>query len=288
MKKTPDNGLAVFSGNVSQVEGQNDLQLWEIEPPMPVKVRLYRCDKEFVLEPLREILEITEVYGLLVMDRKEATIGMLEGKRIEMLQKMKKQGFLHKLILNPENLGFSRGNNQGFEIAEGEFFFMLNNDTEVTENWLENLLEKAKEVIIWCNKLKIKTKGFFIIGHPTETLETIDKTIKLACSLKLDDIVTTINTPIPGSQQYAEAEQYGTIDKTNWAEFNYWRPVFVPNGLTKEILLKKHKEIYRKFYLRPRILFRYFLSFFGKGGFKRFITLFKASSFIFTKKSEKQ
>lgn len=86
--KTPENGLALFCGNISQVEGQQDLQIWGIEPPMPLKSRLYRCDKEFVLEPLEEMLEVSEVFGLLVMDRKEATIGVLEGKRIEVLQKL--------------------------------------------------------------------------------------------------------------------------------------------------------------------------------------------------------
>ncbi|MBU4070389.1 MAG: hypothetical protein KJ646_05380 [Nanoarchaeota archaeon] len=88
LRKTPENGLAVFCGNVSKVEGQDDMQLWDIEPPMPLKIRLYRCDKEFVLEPLKEMMAVTEVFGLLVMDRKEATIGLLEGKRIEVLQKM--------------------------------------------------------------------------------------------------------------------------------------------------------------------------------------------------------
>ncbi len=88
LKRTPENGLAVFCGNVSQVEGQDDLRLWAIEPPLPLKVRLYRCDKEFVLEPLREQLSVTEIYGLVVMDRKEATIGVLEGKRIAVIQKM--------------------------------------------------------------------------------------------------------------------------------------------------------------------------------------------------------
>ncbi len=88
LKKTPENGLALFCGNVSQVEGQVDLELWDVEPPMPLKIRLYRCDKEFVLESLKAMLEVSEVFGLLVMDRKEATIGLLEGKRIETLQKM--------------------------------------------------------------------------------------------------------------------------------------------------------------------------------------------------------
>lgn len=88
LKKTPDNGLVIFCGNISKVEGQTDLRLWDIEPPLPLKIRAYRCDKEFVLDPLREMLEVSEVFGLLVMDRKEATIGLLEGKRIEALQKM--------------------------------------------------------------------------------------------------------------------------------------------------------------------------------------------------------
>jgi len=87
-KKTPENGLVIFCGNVSETESQEDLQLWDIEPPMPLKVRMYRCDKEFILDPLREMLAVKEVFGLLVMDRKEATIGLLEGKRIEVLQKM--------------------------------------------------------------------------------------------------------------------------------------------------------------------------------------------------------
>src|SRR3989338_4674261 len=87
-KKTPEHGLAIFCGNISKVEGQDDLQLWDIEPPMPLKTRMYRCDKEFILDPLREMVAITEIYGLLVMDRKEATIGMLEGRRVEVLQKM--------------------------------------------------------------------------------------------------------------------------------------------------------------------------------------------------------
>src|SRR4030042_1864854 len=87
-KRTPENGLAIFCGNISKIEGQDDMQLWGVEPPMPLKSRLYRCDKEFVLDALKDILEVSEIYALLVMDRKEATIGMLEGKRIEVLQKM--------------------------------------------------------------------------------------------------------------------------------------------------------------------------------------------------------
>jgi len=82
------NGLAIFAGNVSEKEGQKDLKIWVIEPPSPLGVRLYRCDQKFVLEPLKELLEVTEVYGLVVIDRNEATLGLLEGKQIKKLQHM--------------------------------------------------------------------------------------------------------------------------------------------------------------------------------------------------------
>lgn len=81
-KKTPPNGLAVFAGNIAEREGQQDYQVWSIEPPIPLKQRLYRCDKEFVLEPLRDMLVDNEAFGLVVMDRREANIALLKGKSI--------------------------------------------------------------------------------------------------------------------------------------------------------------------------------------------------------------
>src|SRR3989344_4593258 len=76
-KVTPPNGLVLFSGNVAEREGQSDVRVWSIEPPIPLKLRIYRCDKEFVLEPMRDMMEDKEIYGLVVMDRREANIAYL-------------------------------------------------------------------------------------------------------------------------------------------------------------------------------------------------------------------
>ncbi|RLE40152.1 peptide chain release factor 1 [Candidatus Woesearchaeota archaeon] len=85
-KKIPKNGLAIFCGNVSKSEGKTDIRLWAIEPPLPLKTKLYRCDQVFVLEPLKEMLEARDRYGLIVLDGKEATFGLLEGKNIKKLR----------------------------------------------------------------------------------------------------------------------------------------------------------------------------------------------------------
>ena len=141
-------------------------------------------------------------------------------------------------------------------------------------------LEQAERVIGWCAKLGIRSKGFFIVGHPGETEETIEETIRYALGLPLDDIVVTINTPIPGSYQHEHAAEFGILDETDWSQFNYWRPVFVPRGLSKELLVEKHREFYRRFYFRPHVLWRYFLSFLSLAGMRRFWTLLKALPFI--------
>src|SRR3989344_8943884 len=64
--RTPENGLAAFSGNIASQEGKQDIQVWSIEPPVPVGIRMYRCDQTFVLGPLEEMMSINEIYGFIV------------------------------------------------------------------------------------------------------------------------------------------------------------------------------------------------------------------------------
>ena len=87
-KKTPKNGLVFFAGNVSENEGQTDIHLWSFEPPEPLRVKKYWGDKKFEVEALKEMVEEKEVYGLIVLDNKEASIGLLRGKKIEMLREI--------------------------------------------------------------------------------------------------------------------------------------------------------------------------------------------------------
>jgi radical SAM superfamily enzyme YgiQ (UPF0313 family) len=117
-------------------------------------------------------------------------------------------------------------------------------------------LADVERVVNICHRLGIVTKGFFMIGHPQETVDTMDKTIAFAKRLPLRHVVVTINTPMPGTEQYQHAREYGTLDESDWRQFNCWKPVFVPHGLTPEILLAKQKQFIREFYLRPRLLLR--------------------------------
>lgn len=149
-------------------------------------------------------------------------------------------------------------------------FGIESGDARILETIGKNIrLDRARDVLAECAKLGIQTRGNFMIGHPGETLDTIDKTIRTALSLKLDSLVVTLNTPLPGTKQFEECETYGALDVSDWTCFNLNDPVFVPAGMTGDFLIKKQREFYTRFYFRPRIMWRFFLNLFSGGGLRR-------------------
>ncbi|HOS81244.1 MAG TPA: peptide chain release factor aRF-1 [Methanolinea sp.] len=82
-KTPPPNGMAIFCGTIQLQGDRTDLECTIIEPPEPLNLYMYRCSSVFELEPLQQMLEEKNVYGLLVLDRREAYWGFLRGNRIE-------------------------------------------------------------------------------------------------------------------------------------------------------------------------------------------------------------
>ena len=85
--KPPENGLLLFVGMIPKGgPGTEKMETYVFEPPEPIQTYTYHCNSEFFLEPLQEMIEVKETYGLAVLDRKEATIATLRGKRIDIIK----------------------------------------------------------------------------------------------------------------------------------------------------------------------------------------------------------
>ncbi len=82
-KTPPKDGMVIFCGTISIGGDKTELETIILEPPEPITAYMYRCGSEFVLTPLEEMLKEKKTFGLLVLDRREATIGLLRGKYIE-------------------------------------------------------------------------------------------------------------------------------------------------------------------------------------------------------------
>ncbi len=82
-KNVPPHGIAIFCGkNRISMTGTN-LPCTIIEPIEPINIYLFRRSSLYDLEPLRQIFETMNVYGLLVLDIQEAHWGFLRGDQIE-------------------------------------------------------------------------------------------------------------------------------------------------------------------------------------------------------------
>ena len=90
-KKPPENGVVFFVGHKSVGSDKTEMVAYVIEPPLPVVTFLYRCDSTFYIEPIEQMLQEKEIYGLFLIDRRECTIGILRGNRVELLKYMTSQ-----------------------------------------------------------------------------------------------------------------------------------------------------------------------------------------------------
>ena len=84
--KPPENGVVLFIGSVDIGANRTELFSAALEPPDPIVTYRYHCDSSFYLEPLEEMLADKRTFGLIVLDRREAAIGLLKGKYIEALK----------------------------------------------------------------------------------------------------------------------------------------------------------------------------------------------------------
>ncbi len=88
-KKVPENGLVIFCGAIPQNgPGSERIETYVIPPPEPIQVYLYRCDSRFHTEHLQEFLRAKEAYGIIVIDASAATYAVLQGKRLEIAEKI--------------------------------------------------------------------------------------------------------------------------------------------------------------------------------------------------------
>jgi peptide chain release factor subunit 1 len=85
-KEPPANGVAFFVGSKAVGADKSEAVTFIVEPPEPLNTYLYRCDSTFFLDPLLAMVHEPDVWGLIVMDRAEVTLGLLRGKRVETLR----------------------------------------------------------------------------------------------------------------------------------------------------------------------------------------------------------
>lgn len=118
-------------------------------------------------------------------------------------------------------------------------------------------LEHGRNAIAWTRDAGILAFGYFIIGLPGETWDTIQKTIDYAIKVEPDYALFHIATPFPGTELYSWAQQNGFLQTHDWSDFDEETGVCMrTEHLSAEDLLQAKKMATRRFYLRPGRLWK--------------------------------
>lgn len=114
-------------------------------------------------------------------------------------------------------------------------------------------IPRMRETLRMTRAAGIRAKGFLMLGHPTEGLDSLTETAAFLRDVELDICQITKFTPYPGTPAYPTIHEHGTFVE-DWERMNAMNFVFVPNGLTADTLESYFDHCYRAFYSRPDVL----------------------------------
>jgi radical SAM superfamily enzyme YgiQ (UPF0313 family) len=115
-------------------------------------------------------------------------------------------------------------------------------------------LKQVKQTLRWTKEAGIMSRGNFIFGYIGETKETLQETLDFLLEIDLDYFQQAFLTPFPGSEVSQGISEYGEVVTSDWDKMNNVDISFIPHGLSKEEMVKFSKKAFRKFYLRPKII----------------------------------
>jgi radical SAM superfamily enzyme YgiQ (UPF0313 family) len=138
-----------------------------------------------------------------------------------------------------------------FGVESGDPDILLSIDKKIDHDTIRRAFKHAKAV-------DLETIGFFIIGLPGETEESMERTIRFA--IELDPMIANFSmlTPYPGTVVYEIAKRQGRMLVDDWEDYVFFegKARYEMGEMTAELIERKWRESYRRFYLRPRRVLR--------------------------------
>ena len=136
----------------------------------------------------------------------------------------------------------------GFESGDNEILTNIKKGATV---------EQALAFMKNCKRLGLTVHGDFQIGHPGETHETIERTMKFAMKLDPETIQVSISHPYPGTEFYDYLERHGYLTAAEMTdELGHQLPNIRYPGLDRKEIVEAVEDFYARYYFRPKVIFR--------------------------------
>lgn len=143
-----------------------------------------------------------------------------------------------------------------FDLAFG----VESGDDEVLRKIGKNITtDHTRRAFRIAQKVGLTTIGFFQLGHPFDTIETMEKTIDLAIEIDPTYVQFAISTPLPGTALWNWVKHHGkeiADMKSIKIDIFGGNPYFGTENFTKEDVSRMYRRAYRRFYYRPSYIIK--------------------------------
>lgn len=114
-------------------------------------------------------------------------------------------------------------------------------------------VEQARKAVRWAKEAGLQVWGYFMLGLFGDTVESMEDTVRLSLSLRVDIANFALAAPYPGTKWGQIAESNGWLNINDWAQYDQNISAVVDQpGCSHEDVLKAQKSAYRRWYFSKR------------------------------------
>lgn len=154
----------------------------------------------------------------------------------------------YDLLVKLKQAGLRR---TAFGVETGDAEMIVKIDKHVDHDTIRQAFKNAKAA-------GIETIGFFIIGLPGDTRQTMQRTIDFA--IELDPMIANFSmmTPYPGTVVYQQIKEGGRFLVDDWEDYVFFdqKARYEMGDLTAGLMEEMYRKAYRQFYWRPKYVMR--------------------------------
>lgn len=124
----------------------------------------------------------------------------------------------------------------------------------ISQETIDNIGKSSNKVSDYKSSLKniynngMIVRGAFVFGFDDDKLDVFDNTLKFIYDVKLNTIVISILTPLPGTPLYDRMNAQDRILSKNWSLYDFHHVVFKPKNMTAEQLYLESNRIANDFF----------------------------------------
>ena len=134
----------------------------------------------------------------------------------------------------------------------------IDDDVKKNANRISETSENQILKIKYLEKMGIKVKSMYIVGLPTDTKLTYQKTFDYAQQINSTYAQFNVFTPYPGTPVFNEYKN--KISAKTYEEFTQCKLVFNHDNLSPEDITSMLDSSYKDYYSNPKWIFKYLLS----------------------------